>query len=87
MIEVRNKSANAVRGALTVALVLCPLHEHAEDLYEALQQIENWKFPKSGKRWPNGKEMSYSAAFGSNGERDFMREIARKALLKARGEG
>jgi hypothetical protein len=48
---------------------------------EALKIIERWDdFPPSGKQWPGGAAMSYGAAFGSNGERDFMRGIARAAL-------
>lgn len=51
-------------------------------LVEALEQIERWDgFPSTGKTWEgSGEPVSYGAAFGSNGERDFMREVARKAL-------
>ena len=51
-------------------------------LREALKKIEVWvgEFPPSGRWWTDGREMSYSAAFGSNGERDFMRDTARAAL-------
>lgn len=50
---------------------------------EALAKIERWfgEFPETGRVWPGGGgPMSYGAAFGSNGERDFMRAIARAAL-------
>lgn len=49
----------------------------------ALEQIERWDgFPETGEFWDREKTqpISYGAQFGSNGERDFMREIARKAL-------
>ncbi|MEZ2744304.1 hypothetical protein ACBQ16_03785 [Halopseudomonas bauzanensis] len=51
-------------------------------LTEALRQIERWDgFPSTGKTWPeSGEPVSYGAAFGSNGERDFMRNLARKAV-------
>jgi hypothetical protein len=50
----------------------------------ALERIERWsgEFPATGKFWDEERTqpMSYSACFGSNGERDFMRSIARAAL-------
>lgn len=57
-------------------------------LRKALERIERWfgEFPPSGRkeRLPNGveldNELSYGAAFGSNGERDYMRGVARSAL-------
>ncbi len=56
-------------------------------LVEALLAIERWgPFPPSGRKWEDGKPMSYGTAFGSNGERDYMREIARVALLAEEGD-
>jgi len=54
------------------------------ELVEALEQIERWNgFPSTGKTWEgSGEPVSYGAAFGSNGERDFMRQVARKALAR-----
>jgi hypothetical protein len=47
---------------------------------DALERIERWfgEFPEVTDS--NGKVTSYGVAYGSNGERDFMRTIARKAL-------
>lgn len=64
-------------------------------LVEALEKIERWfgEFPETGMFWPNtdGSEsdrpMPYGAAWGSNGERDFMRSVARAALAAAQPEG
>jgi len=51
---------------------------------EALEKIEKWfgDFPETGKFWDDEKTrpMSYSACYGSNGERDYMRSVAREAL-------
>lgn len=60
-----------------------------EKLAEALEQIERWDgFPSTGKTWEgSGEPVSYGAAFGSNGERDFMRKVARKALDCYRQKG
>ncbi|HXE63142.1 MAG TPA: hypothetical protein VN519_06350 [Bryobacteraceae bacterium] len=60
-------------------------------LVEALERIERWfgEFPPTGRTWddkPGGEPMSYAAVNGSNGERDFMRGIARAALAAAKGE-
>jgi hypothetical protein len=54
-------------------------------LRAALVRIARWhgEFPATGKFWDapeNTQPMSYSAAFGSKGERDFMRQIALDAL-------
>lgn len=50
---------------------------------DALIRIEKWfgEFPRTGKYWEkDGEEMSYSACYGSSGERDYMRNIAMEAL-------
>lgn len=52
-------------------------------LRAALVRIEKWfgEFPPTDATWPeSGNPVSYGAQFGSNGERDFMRGIARDAL-------
>ena len=51
-------------------------------LVNALEQIERWDgFPSTNETWEgSGRPVSYSAAFGSNGERDFMRGVAKAAL-------
>ena len=55
---------------------------------EALEKIERWfgEFPETGRFWlsedgtESDRPMSYGATWGSNGERDFMRAVARSAL-------
>lgn len=57
-----------------------------EALEEALRSIEAWEMPDTGKFWTNqdgstsDRPMSYAAAYGSNGERDHIKSIARAAL-------
>ena len=55
----------------------------AESLAGALGRVLKWhgEFPETGHFWDDGSPMSYSAAFGSNGERDFMRGVAETALI------
>jgi hypothetical protein len=59
--------------------------ERAKELEEALEKIARWigEFPETGDKWDDGTPVSYGAAFGSNGERDYMRTIASDALKKA----
>lgn len=51
---------------------------------KALEKIKTWfgEFPSTGKFWDNdpSRPMTYSACFGSNGERDYMRAVANEAL-------
>lgn len=51
---------------------------------EALRKIAKWhdEFPETDKYWDNEKlhKMSFGAAYGSDGERDYMRAIAKEAL-------
>ncbi len=49
---------------------------------EALTKIARWhgEFPDTGRTWDHGTPMSYGAAFGSNGERDYMRQVALDVL-------
>jgi hypothetical protein len=51
----------------------------------ALQKIARWhgEFPDTGRKWDDGTPMSYGACVGSNGERDYMRQIALDALVAA----
>lgn len=52
----------------------------------ALKRIAKWhgEFPRSGRTCETGVEMSYGAAFGSNGERDYMRQLAHDACEQIR---
>ena len=56
--------------------------EREERLETALKRIAKWfgEFPETERTWDDGSPMSYSACYGSNGERDFMRQIAQEAL-------
>ena len=69
---------------LTLQEELIELRHNNLELIEALRTIEIWfgAFPPSGHFNEDGTEMSYGAAFGSNGERDYMRDIARVVLAK-----
>ncbi|TAK84344.1 MAG: hypothetical protein EPO20_14745 [Betaproteobacteria bacterium] len=53
-----------------------------QQMRKALERIERWfgEFPPTGHTWKDGSTMSYGAAYGSNGERDYMRAVARQAL-------
>jgi len=65
------------------------LKEENERLKEVLKKIANWELPNSGQYWDQRKprnesnEMSYEAAFGSNGVRDYIKWTAEKALLQS----
>jgi hypothetical protein len=54
-------------------------------LETALRRIARWhgEFPETGRTWPHGAPMSYGGAFGSHGERDYMRQLALEALNNA----
>lgn len=53
-------------------------------LESALQRIAKWhgEFPVTGRFFDDKKiiPLSYGAAYGSNGERDYMRALAKEAL-------
>lgn len=54
----------------------------APALREALEKIERWELPPSGRYWDKERKdpMPYSAAFGSHGEREVIQGYAREAL-------
>lgn len=58
-------------------------------LQETLARIERWhgEFPETGITWDDRAPMSFGACYGSNGERDFMRSLARAALTRIAGKG
>lgn len=70
------------------AAEVAELREQLANARAALRTIEAWKLPPTGKFWPNtdgsntdsDRPMSYGACYGSNGERDYMRAVARQAL-------
>lgn len=53
-----------------------------ERLKAALKKIANWELPKTGMYWDKKEQqpMSYEAAHGSNGVRDYFKDLARNAL-------
>lgn len=59
------------------------LRDELEKKTAALERIERWigEFPDAEIEWCGKKQrVSYGVAYGSNGERDYMRAIARSAL-------
>lgn len=72
--------------ALATPETILSLIERVGALEAALKRIEAWQMPETGKFWTNpdgsasDRPMSYAAAYGSNGERDHIRSIARAAL-------
>jgi hypothetical protein len=64
--------------AHSVALV-----DRVKRLEDALHTIARWDretFPRVPDRQNSGQTISYGLAYGSNGERDFMRNVALNAL-------
>ena len=59
---------------------LAAAQKDAERYRNALERISKWfgEFPPATSH--DGTPCSYGSAFGSNGERDFMRKIAKVAL-------
>jgi hypothetical protein len=65
------------------------LQAKCERYEKALRVIQKWQLPSTGKLWDHGtymEPMSYGACYGSNGERDFMRNVANEALSAGEGE-
>lgn len=70
------------------AAFICKVVNNHEKLVSALREIVEWKMPETGKFWVDGdgipteRPMSYSACYGSNGERDYIRNLARTVLAQ-----
>lgn len=79
-----DEDASAILAAAKPAAA--PDGMHSNHLVNALQKIARWhdEFPATGKTWDDGTPMSYGAANGSNGERDYMRQVALDALAASR---
>jgi|SRR6478609_10250597 len=62
------------------------LQAKCERYQAALKIIQKWQLPATGQFWDDEKTqpMSYGAFYGSNGERDYMKNVANEALS---GEG
>lgn len=50
------------------------------ELEGALKQVKNWELPDTHEYCEDGTQKSYSSQHGSNGERDYMKKLAEKAL-------
>lgn len=77
------QGANARFIAAANPAAVLALLERVRRLEEALRTIARWDhntFPRVPDRQNPGETISYGFAYGSNGERDFMRNIALKAL-------
>ena len=53
-----------------------------EQLEAGLREIKEWKPPMVKSRI-DGRKVSFGVEYGSNGERDYFRHVAEKALLAA----
>lgn len=85
VVNVKDACAMLLLNATTDRQTISDQIERIVVLEKALERIERWfgEFPETGRYWDvpeNTQPVSYGACYGSNGERDFMREIARKAL-------
>jgi hypothetical protein len=73
----------------TYRLALAQPAQGTQALVEALQRIERWhgEFPDTGQFWDYKRTdpMSYKAVNGTDGERDYMRQVARDALAAVKG--
>lgn len=78
------QSTDAVEEVIALHNYFPALIRIIEAQREALERIERWfgEFPATGEYWDKEMKcpMSYAALYGSNGERDYMREVARNAL-------
>lgn len=80
----------SIRAQLTATrTALAAAEADNERLSKALCRVARWhgEFPDTGRYWDepkNAEPMSYSACFGSNGERDYMRQVASEALAQPR---
>ena len=64
------------------------LSRRIETLKGALRRIERWhdEFPATGKFHADGTPTSFALEYGSNGQRDYMRGVARAALSGGEGQ-
>lgn len=81
-----NRDAGYIRAAqpaaiLRIAALVAQQAARIEELEAALLTVEKWTLPVTGKTWDDGSPMSYAACYGSNGERDYMRRVARNAVF------
>jgi hypothetical protein len=74
----------AAEVALEADAEIAALRAVVAEARDALERIQRWfgEFPATGRQHQDGSPMSYGWCFGSNGERDFMREVARAAIAR-----
>ena len=79
IIECRNNPAWGAATIVRYAARIAELEAENQRLRDALMVISDWKLPRVKDR--HGMETSYGFEYGSNGERDYMRNVAQAALL------
>jgi hypothetical protein len=89
----KDKLSIIQRGWLDLSLGLenqnDELKEKAAKMEAALRQIEKWQLPETGRFWDKEETqpMSFEACAGSNGAREYIRNVARQALEWEKEEG
>ena len=63
-----------------------PVPSLNDELIKALQRIADWDLPDTGKFWDKERLVpaSYESLYGSNGARDYIKNIAKEALEKVK---
>ncbi len=52
-------------------------------LEDVLKKVANWELPKTNEVWPESKnEVSFETNYGSNGVRNYFKNLAKEALQK-----
>jgi hypothetical protein len=76
--NVAQSSPLPVSEEKTAEILMC-----VKELKKALTLISEWNLPESGLFWDKEQKdpMSYGTAFGSNGERDYFKQVAQTALF------
>ncbi|CAB4191416.1 hypothetical protein UFOVP1229_28 [uncultured Caudovirales phage] len=84
--SVHRRNPRVANGYEVLLAHYLELRKQSQVMEAALKKISTWfgEFPDTGRTWEDGTPMSYVAAFGSNGERDYMRSVAQAALEEAR---
>lgn len=73
--------------ALEAATEITQLRAQVEVMRDALEAVIRWEMPITGKFHKSGDPMSYGHCYGSNGERDYIRDLATQALAKVKEVG
>ncbi len=78
--------SDQIKTGIDAIASMVNMRSQRDAMLSVLKKVANWELPATGKFWDREKTdpMSYTAEFGTNGVRDYFKQMALLALIEVR---